>query len=653
MKKLKIKLLFSFLFLFIIIITFLRINQTPMSKYKNETEFTGIITNYKQSTCTQIELLAKEKILVFDCDNNKYEYGEKIKIKGSLKIPNNSTTFNYQNYLLSKKINYIIYPEKIEKINKTNNPLYIIKNKMNEKIKNYESKEYLKAFIFGSTDLIDKDVTESYRTNGISHLFAISGMHITILSSILFIILNKIFKRKTSFLFISLFLLFYIFITNFSPSVIRATLMFIILNIVNNKTKSIYILISLFLIMILLNPFNLYNLGFMFSYVVTFFLIYFSGLINKEKNYLKKVFIISLIAFFASFPIMIYNFNSINFLSPLLNVLFVPIVSFIIYPLSLLTYIFSFLDPIFSLVMDLFEKVSMYFTDLDFLNFVFKDIGIIGFILYLILSFLTLKNKKYLFIFIIVVILHININYFDSNSFISAIDVGQGDSILLKLPYNKGNILVDTGGNPDSKSSIAKTRIIPYLKKEGISKINYLVLTHGDYDHAGEALNLIKNYKVGKIIMNKYDNKLEKEIKNTFSNVINISKYTLNINGYILNFVSVESRNENLSSLIIYTKINGNHIILMGDALEDSEKFLLKEYNLPQMDILKVGHHGSKTSSTEKFIGIIKPKISIISSGVNNIYGHPSKEVVERLSKYGKVYNTANNGTIKFVLAAR
>jgi len=638
MKKSKTKLLFSFIILIILVITIVRINTPVVSKYKNENEFIGIVTNYKQSTCMQIELLAKEKILVFDCNNNHYEYGEKLKINGKLKTPKNSTTFNYRNYLLSKKINYIVYPEKIQKLKKSNNYIYILKNKMNEKINHYKSKNYLKAFIFGSTELIDEEIIQSYRLNGISHLFAISGMHITLLSTILFIILN---------------IMFYIFVTNFSPSVIRATFMFIILNIVNNKIKSIYILISLLMIMLLINPFYLYNLGFVFSYSVTFFLIFFSNLFTKEKNYLIKTFMISVIAFLASFPIMIQNFNSVNFLTPLLNVLFVPIVSFIIYPLSLLTYIFSFLDPIFYFIMFLFEKVSIYFNDLNFLTYTFKDIGIIGLVLYFILSFLILKNKKYIFIFTIIIILHININYFDNKAFISAIDVGQGDSILLKLPNNKGNILIDTGGNPESKSSIAKTKIIPYLKKEGIRKLDYLILTHGDYDHIGETLNLIKNYKVGKIIMNENDNKLEKQIKNNFENVINVSNYTLNINGYILNFIGGQFESENLNSLIIYTKIKGNHIILMGDAEKDSEKYILKEYNLPKMDILKVGHHGSKTSSTDKFIGTIKPKISIISSGINNKYGHPSKEVVKKLKKYGKVYNTANTGTVKVVLAAR
>ena len=208
MKKSKTKLLFSFISLIILISTIVRINTSVVSKYKNENEFIGIVTNYKQSTCMQIELLAKEKILVFDCNNNHYEYGEKLKINGKLKTPKNSTTFNYRNYLLSKKINYIVYPEKIQKLKKTNNYIYVLKNKMNEKINHYKSKNYLKAFIFGSTELIDEEIIQSYRLNGISHLFAISGMHITLLSTILFIILNKIFKRKTSFILISIFFMF-------------------------------------------------------------------------------------------------------------------------------------------------------------------------------------------------------------------------------------------------------------------------------------------------------------------------------------------------------------------------------------------------------------------------------------------------------------
>lgn len=653
MKKLKTKLLFSFIFIAIFVINLIRLENPPSSKYKSETEFIGIVTNYKKSTCTQIELLGKEKLLIFDCDNNKYSYGEKLKIKGKLKRPSNTDTFNYENYLLSKNIHYIVYADKIEKIEPSNSYIYMLKNKMHEKIQNYKSKEYLNAFVLGKTDLIDENAFQSYRSNGISHLFAISGMHITLLSTILYLILNKFLSRQKSFIIISLFFIFYIFVTNFSPSVIRATFMFIILNIINSKVKSIYILLSLFLIMILINPFYLYNLGFTFSYVVTFFLITFSDLIKKQKNYFKKIFVISLISFLASLPLMIQNFNSVNFLSPLLNVIFVPLVSFIIYPFSLLTYILPFLDSIFTAIMNLFENISISLEKLDYLTFIFRDLGNINIVIYFLLSFLVLKNKKYIFVFIIIAFLHININFFDNKAFISAIDVGQGDSILIKLPNNKGNILVDTGGNPNSENKIAESRIIPYLKKEGINKINYLILTHGDYDHVGEALNLIHNYKVEKIIMNKNDNALEKQIKREFHDVVNVSKYTLNINGYILNFIGNTFEDENLSSLIIYTKIKGHHIILMGDAEKESEKSILKEYNLPNMDILKVGHHGSNTSSTEKFIGTIKPKISIISSGLNNIYGHPSKDVVLRLKEYGMVYNTAVNGTVKIILQAR
>ena len=650
MKRLKITLpLKIFLLIIIIGLSIFRLNNPKASIYKNETEFTGVIINIKSSKCQNITLKAKEKLLIYDCNNEKYKIGQEIKVNGKLQKPKNSITFNYQNYLLSQSIYYTVYAEEIKVLNEPTNIFYKIKNNLYEKTENYKTKEYLNAFVLGNNSLIDEEVKESYQNNGISHLLAISGMHITFLSTILLFIFNKLFKnKKISFYLISVFLLFYIFITNFSPSVIRAVLMFILIKVTNKK--SIQIIITLFLLFILINPFYIYNIGFLFSFTITFFLILFKEKIKKHENYFIKTFIISFVAFLASIPIMINSFYKINLLSPIINVIFVPFASLIIYPLSLLTYIFPILDFPLEKIISIFEMLSFKIESLKFLTIIMKDINIMIFILYYLVIYLSLRDKKYLIILFIMILLHHNINIFDKSSFITMIDVGQGDSILLKLS-NKSNILIDTGGNINS--NIAKKRIIPYLSKEGITKLDYLILSHGDYDHAGAAIDLNNNFKVEKIIMNKNDNELETKIKKEHKSVINADKYKIKIEEFTLEFINKTFKDENDSSLIIYTKINGNHIILMGDASENSEDYILDEYNLPKMDILKVGHHGSSTSSSEQFIEKIQPKTSLISSGLNNRYGHPSSEVVNRLKKYGTVYNTAYDGTVKLFLAAR
>lgn len=634
MKKLKIILLFSLLF--VILFKFFHPSESIL---KDEKNFEGIITNIKYSSCTTLEVKTKEKLLVYDCNNGNYKYGDKIKFKGELEKPKNTFTFNYEKYLLSKNIHYVLYAKNIEIISHSKNIFYILKNKLNDKIADYKSKDYVKAFVLGGTDLIDEDVFKSYLSNGISHLFAISGMHITLLSSILYFLLNIFFKKKTSFRIISLILLFYIFITNFSPSVIRAVLMFILLN------KSLDKIIFLFLIFLALNPFYIYNLGFCYSYVVTFFLICFKEKL-KNKNFLFKTFTISFIAFLAGMPITIMSNNCLNLLSALINVLFVPLVSSFIYPFSLITYFIKPFDIPFSFIMDFFEKISLFFSEIDFFTLTLRKINIICFFLYYIIIFLSLKKSKFYLILIFILIVHSHINIVDKNSYITFIDVGQGDSIFLK-DKNK-NILIDTGGN-ELGGNYSTKRIIPYLKYMGVEKLDYLILTHGDFDHMGESINLVKNFKVDKVVFNNNSfNENEKNLINVLkSKKINYLKNVkkINPNIYFLNDNLYDNENDN--SLVIYIKINQKKILLMGDASENVENDLIGEYNLNNIDILKVGHHGSKTSSSKDFVDTITPKYSVISVGKNNRYGHPHTSVLENL-RNSTIYRTDKEGSIMF-----
>ena len=273
-------------------------------------------------------------------------------------------------------------------------------------------------------------------------------------------------------------------------------------------------------------------------------------------------------------------------------------------------------------------------------------------IYYLIITSIFIKFKSYKVILLILYLLVIyNINYLNIYHNITFIDVSQGDSIFLELPLNRSNILIDTGGNKNY--DLSKNTLIPYLKANGIKKINYLILTHGDYDHMGEAINLVNNFKVDKVIFNNGEyNELELELIKVLEEK-NISYYQnikeLNIDGnnklYFLN--NKDYGNENDNSSVIYTELNNHKFLFMGDAGVEVEEDLIEKYNLKNIDVLKVGHHGSKTSSNEEFINEIDPKNSIISVGKNNRYGHPNKAVLDNLSD-SKIYRTDQDGSIMF-----
>ena len=429
-----------------------------------------------------------------------------------------------------------------------------------------------------------------------------------------------------------------------------------------------YILLS---ILIIIDPYIIYKMSFQYSFIISFYLIKFNTLITNSKDKIHASFLISFISFIVSIPISINNFFSINPFSIILNIFFVPIISSIIFPLTLISLILP-ISNILKIVIDIFEKTSIYLSKINNFTIIIPKMSIILIILYYIVityilySFLNKKYKSIL-ILVILIFIHSNINYVNKSLEVTYIDVLQGDSTLISLPYNKGNILIDTGGiiNYDKEAwkiknnsfSLATDKIIPYLKSKGIKKLDYLIVTHGDYDHMGEAIKLVENFKVKTVIFNCGTfNDLEQELIKVLENK-KIRYYScikeLNIDKYKLQFLNTkEYDNENDNSNVIYLNYDDYKFLFMGDAGIEREKDILEKYNLKDIDFIKIGHHGSNTSSGKEFINEIKPKYSIISVGKNNRYGHPKDEVLETL-RNSKIYRTDLDGSIEIKLNKR
>ena len=673
MKKSKTALLSKyiiFIFLISLLYTGYYLNKVDLSIYHgNEKVIEGtVIAKQKTDYGYRLTVKAKEKLLVRVYQDLDFKLGNKIRITGTLTKPAVNTNFylfNYQNYLKSEKIYWIMDAEKI-KITDKSEGTYQIKNKLIKHLETFRSSPYLKAFILGDDNSISDKVTDSYQINGISHLLAISGMQITLLAVCLLFILNLISKRKAfNYIILLSFLVFYTFITAFSPPIVRATSLFILITIkdfIKINVKTIYLLILTASLYLFYNPFIIYNIGFLFSFIISFYLLLFTNNINEIKGYIQKTFIISFVCFLASTPILIINFHYINFLSPLLNIIFVPLVTFIIYPLAIITTFLPVLDHTFFNFCQLLENLSLFFSKFTNFILILKHINLIIFIIYyLLITFVIyqLFQKKYklLILLFLILVFHHNINYFNKTAYLTVLDVGQGDSLFLKLPNNKGNILIDTGGKvsfSDNDYDYVTNITIPYLKAEGVNHLDYLIVTHGDYDHMGDAIKLINNFKVDKVIFNNDGfNDLEQNLIKVLKNK-NIKYYQniekLNLEGNTLYFLNKGTYdNENDNSSVIYTKINDIKLLLMGDAGIETEKDILARYNLKNIDILKVGHHGSKTSTSASFVNDIKPKYSVISVGKNNSYGHPNKEVLKNL-KNSVIYRTDQIGSIKFKL---
>ena len=383
-------------------------------------------------------------------------------------------------------------------------------------------------------------------------------------------------------------------------------------------------------------------MGFLYSVSVSLGLILFNK--YMKKNYFVNMFLTSFIAFLFSLPITLYYNYEVNLMQIINNVIIVPLVSVIIYPLTILTFVFRFLEPVLNMFIGILKFISNH---LIVVNIIVPKVKLIFYFVYYVFLFMFLKtNRKTFILLIFIYTMCLKVKpLLDFNTYVYFLDVGQGDSSLIY--NNREVILIDTGGKDNIKVSDST---IKFLKSTGKSKINYLVLTHGDYDHMGDAINVIENFKVDKIIFNcgKF-NDLEKELIKVLDKK-NIKYYSCieELNNSKLHFLQTkEYDNENDNSNVIYTKLNGYKFMFMGDAGVDKEKDILDKYNLSNIDVLKVGHHGSRTSSSKEFIDKIKPKYSIISVRKNNRYNHPNKKVLNNLDG-SRIYRTDQDGSIMF-----
>lgn len=645
-----------FLIILLCSISFIRVLFTLNEEnihISKDIDISAIVTKIKQDKeKTIIDVKRGKKYRITFYKHINVNLGDKVLVSGKFNTPKSNTvfnTFNYRKYLLSKKIILVSNEASITIKSKNKNPFYSLKTSIKNHIEKYKSRAYLKAFIMGDTSLIEEDIVSNYRFLGISHLFAISGMHV----SVFVFLINKILKKhKAKDIIIILFLLLFLFITDYSESLLRCSTFFIIsyLNkVLKLNIKNIYLILISAFFLLLINPYLIYSIGFLFSAVITFFVIASSNLL-KDKTYFKKLFIMSLICFLASVPILSFYFYKINLLTIVFNMIFIPLVSYLIFPLGLITFFLYPLDNIYMFFINLLEGLSGFFQNINFLSFVIAKPNVFVILIYYIILFLSIKrSRKLLIIYFMVLLININIKYFIRDVSVTFLDVGQGDSSVIILPFGK-TILIDTGGLYLSGYNISKNKTVPYLNSLGISKIDLLILTHGDYDHIGDAINLLNEIKVDEVLFNNdsFNDNENKIIKVLDKKNIKYSKNSWDLKKiedlYFLNTKMYDNENDN--SNVIYTELNGYKFMFMGDAGIEKEKDILNEYSIEDIDFLKVGHHGSDTSSSKEFIDIMNPKYSIISVGENNRYNHPKKSVLNTLSN-SKIYRTDKDGSIE------
>lgn len=284
--------------------------------------------------------------------------------------------------------------------------------------------------------------------------------------------------------------------------------------------------------------------------------------------------------------------------------------------------IFSILILFFPLFSTLYLFLLRVYSLINSINLNIRgQLSFISIILYVLFKNIFNINNYYIKYMLMITLILSPIN--DPYMSVSFIDVGQGDSILIKTPLVNKNILIDTG----SKYNYYK--LSKFLYSKGIYKIDYLIITHNDSDHNGNIEMLSKEFKIKNYIDQNTD--------------INISDFSLK------NIYLGEFDNDNDSSLVYWTDINGLKFLFTGDISSNAEKILIKNYPNLSVDILKVSHHGSNTATSNEFIQTVLPKIATIST--SGMYGHPSKETIQTLNDYKvNIFNTKESRNIEIYL---
>ena len=694
--------------------------------------------------------------------NNMPKFGDEIEVVGKIEKPSearNYKGFDYKAYLKSKKIYGTMETKKIDILNRNksnyldkclNSVQNSIKENMNKILKEDESALAV-GILIGARSDISEEVENNFKMSSLTHMLAVSGSHITYIVSAFTLILGKINKKATKVFTIS-FLIFFMALTGFTASVIRATIMGIIIllaSLLFRKSDTVNNLCIAAFIILIFNPYTITDLGFLLSFAGTIGIISLGNTItdtinkliykvskgkinvhekaevkqencssimneviknrvvnsSKKTNEDNKIIVkilkyiinsisITLSANIIIMPIMAYSFSTVSFTFWISNILAGPIMEvvtilgFVVYFISLISIqIAQVLGILLNFLLSSLSKIAEISSSIPGALIYVKTPYIYECLIYylvvvIILNLEKIKNTikiincKYEFVtkfkkrikvnIIVILILTITIklilNFFPNSLKIYFIDVGQGDCTLIITPYNK-NILIDGGGSEFGNFDVGENIVLPYLLDRKVNIIDYLLISHFDSDHIGGLFYVMENLKIKNIIISKQGKetenlkKLKKIIQDKKINLIIVKKGDVinidKISNIEILFPERNLINENIinnNSIVAQFKSLDFKMLFTGDIEAIAEEKIVELYNNSnklESTVIKIAHHGSKSSSTKEFLDRVKAKIAVIGVGEDNNFGHPNQEVLQRIINFGiRVYRTDMNGEI-------
>lgn len=702
----------------------IKITESEDRKYKQYVG-TSWLLNIKKSSKT--------------VENVSLEYGDLIDIKALFEEPHearNYKGFDYKQYLKTKKIYGNITSEENIKILSHNNQNILNKiiNSVSKNIKNkiYSllpavTKEICVGILIGEREDISEQITEAFKESNLTHMLAVSGAHMSYVVLGISIVLKKLGKRSQKIITI-LFLCFFVGLTKFTPSVERAgimTIMSIIATLMYRQPDVYNNLACSGLIILIINPYTLLDIGFQLSYAGTIGIVLFDkkiqkyielktktvgyrvmlGRINKDEfcnevkwKVIKKAikFIINLFALTISanlmiIPVMMFNFNTISLTFWVSNIIAGPfigiimILGFIVYVVSIFSMnLANIIAMPLNILIQILLKIAEVCSKLPGSSIIVKTPNVVEIMSYYIIIFGCIFyrdilnkfriKKKIKYIVICILIINICLGLIENigikNLRIYFVDVGQGDCTLIRTPHNK-TVIIDGGGSEkDDGFDVGEKTLLPYLLDRRIKKIDYMMISHFDSDHIGGLLYILENISVDNVIISKQGKKSANY--NYFKNIIKGKKINVimvkegdrvhvdkNIYFDILfpEDTLINSNILNNNSIVAKLHYNKVSMIFTGDIESIAEKQIINKYVCTKKlktTILKVAHHGSKSSSIQSILNLMQPEIALIGVGSKNTFGHPNSGVLERLKNMEtKIYRTDNNGEIEIEINSK
>lgn len=652
----------------------------------------------------KVNLLCKLSDKNYDKIYNKIFPGNRIAVKGIYRKgreERNPGEFDYNKYLHSKNISGIVFIDNPENMTILDNRTDLFKaeifsfrkslNKIISELHDSETAGLLKGLLLADRSDINFETRSQFINAGVAHILAVSGLHVGFIALIFYAVLGRLNFYFRSVLVLSGIFLF-MFITGAPASVIRAAVMAAVLIVafLLNRTTNIYNSLSVAALLILsINPSEVFNPGFQLSFSAVLSLAYFYPILRKGilkagiNNRVVKNFLlfcaVSVSAQIGTIPFILNYFGKLSVVAIFANLVVIPLAGVIIGTAILTITLFPvsvWISSVYANANNLFSHLMFTFISfagkLEYAFIVIKNYSSIDAVIFYLFTFGCIFIIRYLSSFkakvFVVLFTLANIGLyttFDDSELLAnnmlnvyMVDIGQGDSFLIKFPDNE-TALIDAGDAVPGFDNGERV-IMPLLDRFGIKKINYGFVSHIDADHYGGFVSLIENKTIKKMYKPFPDNQSEKDLRfERFLKKKSIpfkyySKKEIKIGNtviFILNNPQYESESRfssNNGSGILKIVYGNTSFLFTGDLDMTGEKYYEKEYrNFLDVDVLKVSHHGSKTGSSMEFISLTSPKMSLVSCGIQNKFGHPSDEVINRLRDSNSlIFRTDKNGGV-------